>query len=67
MQILRYKHTVDLEDRNVILEVDECQHYNRNCHCEQTRMVNVSQSLGCHPFESRHPIEMNVMCEDVDT
>jgi hypothetical protein len=30
----------------VILEVDENQHAERPCECEQTRMVNISQSLG---------------------
>lgn len=30
----------------VILEVDENQHGERPCECEQTRMVNISQSLG---------------------
>jgi hypothetical protein len=30
----------------VILEVDENQHKERNCACEQTRMVNIANSLG---------------------
>jgi hypothetical protein len=30
----------------IILEIDEHQHRNRDCLCEQTRMVNVSQSIG---------------------
>lgn len=30
----------------VVLEVDENQHKERACECEQTRMVNISQSLG---------------------
>ena len=33
-------------DRVVILEVDEDQHHDRPCQCEQTRMMNVSQALG---------------------
>jgi hypothetical protein len=33
-------------DRIVILEVDENQHKERPCDCEQTRMVNISQALG---------------------
>ena len=37
----------DRPDRVVILEVDEDQHKNRPCQCEQTRMMNVSQALGC--------------------
>jgi hypothetical protein len=32
--------------RVVILEVDENQHKERNCECEQTRMINIAQSLG---------------------
>jgi hypothetical protein len=30
----------------VVVEVDENQHKSRACECEQTRMVNISQSLG---------------------
>lgn len=30
----------------IIIEVDEHQHKGRPCECEQTRMVNISQSLG---------------------
>lgn len=37
----------DREDRVVILEVDEDQHRTRPCECEQTRMMNVSQAIGC--------------------
>ena len=33
-------------DRVVILEVDEHQHLERNCACEQTRMVNIAHALG---------------------
>lgn len=36
----------DRADRVVILEVDENQHNDRPCECEQTRMMNVSQALG---------------------
>ena len=36
----------DLADRVVILEVDEDQHKDRACECEQTRMMNISQALG---------------------
>jgi hypothetical protein len=39
----------ELSDRVVILEVDEHQHRDRPCECEQTRMVNVSQSFGGLP------------------
>ena len=37
----------DRGDRIVILEVDEDQHRERPCECEQTRMINVSEALGC--------------------
>ena len=37
----------DLPDRIVILEVDEDQHAGRPCECEQVRMMNISQALGC--------------------
>ena len=37
----------ELADRIVILEVDEDQHSGRPCECEQTRMMNISQALGC--------------------
>ena len=37
----------DRGDRVVILEVDEDQHKDRPCECEQTRMMNISQALGC--------------------
>ena len=36
----------DATTHKVILEVDEFQHNDRPCECEQTRMVNVTQSLG---------------------
>jgi len=36
----------DLGTHVVILEVDEGQHKDRQCTCEQTRMVNVTQGLG---------------------
>lgn len=39
----------ELADRVFILEVDEHQHKDRPCECEQTRMVNVSQSFGGLP------------------
>ena len=37
----------DRADRVVILEIDEDQHKDRPCECEQTRMMNVSQAYGC--------------------
>ena len=37
----------DMGDRVVILEVDEDQHRDRPCECEQTRMMNISQAIGC--------------------
>ena len=37
----------DRADRVVILEIDEDQHRDRPCECEQTRMMNISQALGC--------------------
>jgi hypothetical protein len=36
----------DASTHKVILEVDEYQHNDRPCECEQTRMVNVTQSFG---------------------
>ena len=36
----------DRADRIVILEIDEDQHKDRPCECEQTRMMNISQALG---------------------
>jgi hypothetical protein len=30
----------------IIIEVDENQHYNYPCECEQTRMINIAQALG---------------------
>jgi hypothetical protein len=39
----------DFEDKIVILECDEHQHRERACSCEQTRMVNISQSYGGTP------------------
>ena len=38
----------DTPTHSVILEVDEHQHQERPCECEQTRMVNISQAL-CRP------------------
>jgi hypothetical protein len=39
----------ELEDKVVILECDEHQHKDRQCSCEQTRMVNLGQSFGGTP------------------
>jgi hypothetical protein len=39
----------ELTDRVIILEVDEHQHRGRPSECEQTRIVNVSQSFGDRP------------------
>lgn len=39
----------DFDDKIVILECDEHQHRDRQCTCEQTRMVNISQSCGGVP------------------
>jgi hypothetical protein len=39
----------DFDDKIVILECDEHQHKDRVCTCEQTRMVNIAQSLGGTP------------------
>ena len=39
----------ELADRIILLEVDEHQHKNRPCECEQTRMINISQSFGGMP------------------
>ena len=37
------------DDKIVVLECDEHQHRERQCECEQTRMVNISQSYGGMP------------------
>lgn len=39
----------DFGDKIIILECDEHQHRDRPCLCEQTRMVNISQSFGGLP------------------
>jgi hypothetical protein len=39
----------DFGDKVVILECDENQHKDRNCVCEQVRMVNISQTFGGVP------------------
>ena len=39
----------DFGDKIVILECDEHQHQDRQCLCEQTRMVNIGQSFGGIP------------------
>jgi hypothetical protein len=39
----------DFNDKIVILECDEHQHEERQCLCEQTRMVNIGQSFGGLP------------------
>lgn len=45
----RPDRTFDFGDKIVILECDEHQHRERQCLCEQTRMVNISQSYGGIP------------------
>ena len=39
----------DFGDKIVILECDEHQHMDRQCLCEQTRMINIGQSFGGTP------------------
>ena len=39
----------DFGDKIVVLECDEHQHQDRQCLCEQTRMVNIGQSFGGLP------------------
>jgi len=39
----------DFGDKIVILECDEHQHRDRQCLCEQTRMVNIGQTFGGIP------------------
>jgi hypothetical protein len=39
----------EFEDKIVILECDEHQHKDRQCECEQTRMINIGQSFGGMP------------------
>ena len=51
----------------VIVEVDEDQHKSRACECEQTRMVNVSQSLGMPTIFLRYNPDrytVNGKCQD---
>ena len=36
----------DCNTHFIVLEVDEHQHEDRNCLCEQTRMINIGESLG---------------------
>jgi hypothetical protein len=40
---------VYLPDRVIIIEVDEDQHKNYQCECEQIRMINISQTFGGIP------------------
>jgi hypothetical protein len=40
----------ELPTHVIIVEVDEHQHNDRPCECEQTRMINVSQSFGGLPI-----------------
>jgi hypothetical protein len=39
----------DFGDKIIIVECDENQHKDRNCACEQVRMINISQSYGGVP------------------
>ena len=39
----------DFGDKIVVLECDEHQHQDRQCLCEQTRMINIGQSFGGIP------------------
>lgn len=39
----------DFDDKIIVLECDEHQHKDRQCSCEQTRMVNISQGYGGVP------------------
>jgi hypothetical protein len=39
----------ELIDKVIILECDENQHKDRNCSCEQTRMINIGNSFGGLP------------------
>jgi hypothetical protein len=39
----------EMEDKIVIVECDEHQHRERNCACEQTRMINIGQGYGGLP------------------
>lgn len=52
----------------VVVEVDEDQHKSRACECEQTRMVNISQSLGMPTVFLRYnPDRYTVSGKTVDT
>jgi hypothetical protein len=39
----------ELDDKIIILECDEHQHRDRDCICEQTRMINIGQGYGGLP------------------
>ena len=45
---------IDCGTHVLIIEVDENQHSGRPCECEQTRMVNISQSNGIKTFFLRY-------------
>jgi len=52
----------------IVVEVDENQHKSRPCECEQTRMVNISQSLGMPTIFLRYnPDEYSVKRQRTDT
>jgi hypothetical protein len=45
----RPDRTYEMIDKIIVLECDEYQHKDRNCVCEQTRMINITQSYGGIP------------------
>jgi len=52
----------------IVVEVDEDQHKSRACECEQTRMVNISQSLGMPTIFLRYnPDKYKVNGKTTDT
>lgn len=70
----------DFGDKIIILECDEDQHRNRNCTCEQTRMINIGQSFGgipvyfirfnpddYLPFDNKNPEEIKTRYKLLET
>jgi len=60
----------DFGDKIVIVECDEHQHLGRSCECEQTRMMNISQSFGGIPVyfirwnPDEYDVEDNKICQE---
>jgi len=58
---------IECSTHSIVLEVDEHQHKDRPCECEQTRMVNISQSLGMPTIFIRYnPDEYKIDGKTID-